>query len=102
MLPTSIRRSDCVEAELVLSTGEYLVFRLDVNRKTISYLVEVDRSRMNMRPREVIFIDAHILGAARSLAFNAIMAHREKMRIPPPPIEERVGRHIQLAFPLTK
>ena len=81
----SLRRVDCIEAEVVLASGVYLTFRLDASRAaTVGNLVEVRRSRMDMQPRESILVDARILQKARAAAFDAIIAHRTKMHLPAP------------------
>ena len=78
----TIRRSDCVHCELVLASGVYLTFRLDVRTTSLNYLVEVKRERKCMRPREVILVDAHTLRLARKAALRSILAHRAKMHLP--------------------
>src|SRR5690349_2759515 len=77
----TIRRTDCVEAELVLASGVYLTFRLPADRTVINSLIEVQRSTKSMRPRESILVDAHTLQLARKAAFDAILRHRSSMHI---------------------
>lgn len=79
----SIRRVDCVEAELVTADGVYLSFRLPPEKRTLNHLVEVRRSRLNMRQRESILVDAHTLGLARRAALEAILRHRVAMHLLP-------------------
>ncbi len=81
----SLRRVDCIEADVVLASGVYLTFKLDVSRvATVGNLVEVKRWRMHMQPRQSILVDAYTLQRARRAAFDAIMSHRAKMRLPLP------------------
>ena len=82
----SIRRIDCVEAEVVLACGAYLTFRLDATSLSLRNLIEVKRYRMCMQPRQSILVDAYVLQKAKRAAFDAILAHRSRMyiRMPKP------------------
>jgi len=93
----SIRRTDCTEAQIVLASGVYLTFRLAADRNTLQSLIEVDRRRMHMRPRESILVDARLLTEARRAAFDAILKHRAAMRLRT--VKEKFGsRPYQLSF----
>jgi len=81
----SLRRVDCVEAEVVLACGVYLTFRLDYAKPPEArHLVEVSRSRKGARPRESIPVDAYTYLETKRAVVKAIAGHREKMRLPPP------------------
>lgn len=81
----SLRRVDCVEAEVVLASGVYLTFRLDTARAaTVGNLVEIKRYRLHMQPRQSILVNAYVLQKVRKAAFNAIMSHRGNMSLPAP------------------
>lgn len=79
----SIRRTDCVECEIVLVSGVYLIFRLPTNKVSLQGLVEVKRYRLHMQPRQSILVDAHLLGKARRAALEAILRHRVAMHLLP-------------------
>ena len=98
----SLRRVDCVEAEVVLASGVYLIFRLDTAKEPcVRNLIEVSRSRQNMRPRESIVVDAWVYLETKRAVVKAILAHRQKMRLPPPPSKpRRRGTEHQYILPL--
>lgn len=96
----SLRRADCREAEIVLSSGVYLVFRLDVGKTVrVQNVIEVNRTRKGAQPRESILVDARVLQAARRTAMFAIATHRERMGSLPP-IEKRYAKPHQLRLAL--
>lgn len=81
----SLRRVDCVEAEVVLASGVYLVFRLDtLKRATVRNLIEVSRRKIGAQPRESILVDGGTYLAVKRGVLAAILAHRAKMALPPP------------------
>lgn len=93
----SIRRADCVEAELVLASGVYLTFRLDTSKVDLRSLVEVKRTRAHARHHESILIDARLLQAARRAALDAILKHRKAMHLKAA-VLPRERRPVQLRF----
>jgi hypothetical protein len=98
----SLRRVDCVEAEVVLASGVYLVFRLDTAKSAeVRNVIEVSRTRMGARPRESIQIDSVTYLAVKRGVLEAILAHRAKMHLPPPaPRVIPVGGGHQYRLPL--
>jgi len=98
----SLRRVDCVEAEVVLASGVYLVFRLDTGKTpSVRNLIEVSRSRKGARPRESILVDGGTYLAVKRGVLQAILAHRAKMNLPPPrPRSVPVSRGHQYRLPL--
>lgn len=96
----SLRRADCSEAEIVLSSGVYLVFRLEVGKAVrLQNVTEVSRTRKGAQQRESILVDARVLQAARRTAMLAIASHRNRMgRLPP--VEERYVKPHQLRLAL--
>ena len=94
----SIRRSDCVEAELVLASGVYLTFRLAAGKSSLNSLIEVKRTRRYMRPRESIRVDAHMLQKARRAALDAILAHRQAMHMHAPLKQRARAQQLPLKF----
>lgn len=91
----SLRRCDCREAEIVLTMGVYLTFRLERDAKPVQQnLVEVSRRRMGVPQGIAIAVPEALLQRTRREAFRAIMAHRAAMRLP----DTSYRRPVQLRF----
>ena len=94
----SIRRVDCVEAEVVLASGIYLVFRLAVtNEPTLRNLIEVNRMRKGVPPRTMFPIDGILYGWVRRGVLRAILEHRAKMHLPER-VRSKPDEHFQLSL----
>lgn len=89
----SIRRVDCVEAEVVLANGIYLSFRLSSEFSDVGHLQETRRTRMGATPRQSILIDARFLQVVRREVVKRILAHRAAMNLRPAPKQPNRKEH---------
>jgi|GEM_PF-3390380 len=94
------RRTSSTEAEVTFR-GVYFIFRLEPDvAVTLQNLEEKKRWRMHVRSSEKIPVNADILDAIRRKAFDLILAHRVKMRLPRPKPKLVKPRPFQPPLPL--
>ncbi len=98
----SLQRISSSKAEVVFR-GVYFTFELPTDKAVTSSCLHEDigkRKRLHMRSGDTISVPDNVIAAVRRAAFDAILAHRAKMRLPRPKPKIVKPRPFQPPLPL--